>query len=612
MHHRLTSPQREQKSSFPRFAEIDGSHPLKQAVPGGYVEYQARTRHGGRVIYFNFDLAKEMGLVPADTADEVTKDLEKAILDAFAIQIINEYDILHKVQFPPEDIRPNKYMATRYLQLQHPDKKGTTSGDGRSIWNGTIRHKGVAWDVSSCGTGATCLSPATAIEGRFFKTGTTIASYGCGLSQVSEGIGAALMSGIFHKNGIATERTLCVIEFRSGQSITVRAARNLLRPSHFFHHLKQSNYDRLKGAVDYYIDRQVQNGDLKKQSTQEKTYKEMGRQIAVDFARAAARFEADYIFVWMDWDGDNVLMNGGIIDYGSVRQFGLYHHEYRYDDVQRFSTTIPQQKSKARETVQRFAQLVDYLITKTKSSKDRFKNDALLQIFDREFEEQLLRMLLHKVGFNKTQREHLMRNEMGLVKKFKKIHSYFEKAQSSRGTYVVGDGVTCDAIYCMRDLLRELPIHFLRNKNMPSANEFMSMMASSYAKKKDKTVTPKRKKRIELFERLYLRLVNKVAAANKVAKESVFSEIVMRSSVINMADRITGDAIITVTGELVKTRRQFKPNELIQIMEHFVDCQRREPSATVSTHLPDVLMPTKPVKVLQRMLNIVHELREGI
>jgi transcriptional regulator with XRE-family HTH domain len=58
-----------------------------------------------------------------------------------------------------------------------------------------------------------------------------------------------------------------------------------------------------------------------------------------------------------------VLANGksefiGIIDYGSVRQFGIRHDKYRYDDVERFSTNLNEQKNKARLIVQVFAQLV--------------------------------------------------------------------------------------------------------------------------------------------------------------------------------------------------------------------------------------------------------------
>ncbi|WDT81791.1 MAG: hypothetical protein MPW14_08795 [Candidatus Manganitrophus sp.] len=131
-----------------------------------------RTRHGGKLFYFNFDLAEEIGLIPKGARRVITPALSQAILDTFSLQIINEYDITHHVKIPKEDIRPHRYMATRYLQMQHPDKKGHTSGDGRSIWNGTFKGPQGRWDISSCGAGVTCLSPATAIEKDILKPAT--------------------------------------------------------------------------------------------------------------------------------------------------------------------------------------------------------------------------------------------------------------------------------------------------------------------------------------------------------------------------------------------------------------------------------------------------------
>ena len=148
------------------------------------------------------------------------------------------------LSFRKQDIRPNKYMATRYLQLQHPSRRGTTSGDGRGIWNGEIRHRGRTWDVSSSGTGATRLSPAVAIEEKFFKTGDRNVGYGNGRNSLDEGIPSALMSEIFHRKGVATERTLAILSFEDGTSINVRASSKSASPRAFFCHLKQNNWRR--------------------------------------------------------------------------------------------------------------------------------------------------------------------------------------------------------------------------------------------------------------------------------------------------------------------------------------------------------------------------------
>lgn len=238
---------------YRQFYRIDGRHPWRDVASDAYVDYAARTRHGGKVFYFNFELAKEMGLIAKRHPNRLNAALSKAILDTFSLVIINEYDIEHRLQVPAKDLRRHKYMATRYLQCQHPSKQGLTSGDGRSIWNGYFKSKGGIWDVSSCGTGATRLSPAAAIFNKFYKTGDDTDSYACGQADLVDGVCAALMSDIFHKNSIPTERTLAIISYADGSSINVRAASNLLRPAHLFRMLKQNRLRDLRAAVDYYL-----------------------------------------------------------------------------------------------------------------------------------------------------------------------------------------------------------------------------------------------------------------------------------------------------------------------------------------------------------------------
>jgi len=104
--------------------------------------------------------------------------LESTVLQTFSLQIVNEYDQLHGLTVTPAERRPGRYMATRYLQLQHPGRQGRTSGDGRSIWNGTVSWRGRQWDISSCGTGATRFSPATANEGQLIRRGIRAAIIG--------------------------------------------------------------------------------------------------------------------------------------------------------------------------------------------------------------------------------------------------------------------------------------------------------------------------------------------------------------------------------------------------------------------------------------------------
>src|SRR5439155_24822906 len=116
-------------------------------------------------------------------------------------------------------------------------------------------------DVSSRGTGATRLSPGAQIAGQPVKTGDDSWGYSCGTAELDEMINTALMSEVFHRNGFPTERTLAVIDFGDDTAIGVRAAPNLIRPAHIFRYLKQGRHVELKASLDYFIDRQVANGE---------------------------------------------------------------------------------------------------------------------------------------------------------------------------------------------------------------------------------------------------------------------------------------------------------------------------------------------------------------
>ena len=602
---------------YSEFARIDGTHPYRDAMPDGFIDYAARVRPGGNVFYFNFALAKEMGLIPQNHPEILDKELSKATLDTFSLEIINEYDVIHKRRFLASTLKPNRYMATRYLQCQHPDKRGGTSGDGRSIWNGCFKGKRGIWDISSCGTGATSLSPATAIEGKFFKTGDKNVSYGCGRADLADGISAALMSDIFHRNNIPTERTLAVISYKDGTAINVRAYQNLLRPAHLFRYLKQGNHAELKSSVDYYIDRQVENRLWEKQPRDDSRYAFFLKKIAYEFANVAALFESEYIFCWMEWDGYNILMDGGIIDYGSVRQFGLFHREYRYDDVERMSTTIVEQKNKAKYTVQVFAQIVDFLITKRKRGIAHYARHAVLHYFDEVFEDKKNKQMIRKMGFDPRMQTALIKDRafMKDLKEFRKVCDYFERAQSKRGVYEVSDGITSNAVFCLRDILRELPSHYLAGHYPIPPEDFIGILRSEYGSDEDVALTPARRAKVRRFQALYDALVCRASHHFHRPVNTLMAEIRNRSALINRYDRVTGDAILYVADKMMKSARKLHMNPVLihDIFKEFVEQQILNPEYFAgAVHRRPRFKGAKVNKVFDAMLKDVRDMRSGI
>ena len=181
---------------YEKFKELDGTHPWREVSPDGYLDYHARYRPKGRVLYFNFPLAREMELITPDHPPIINKELEQAILETFSLQIINEYDLKLGTKYPIETVKPRPFMATRYLQTQHRNKQGKTSGDGRSIWNGYLRTSNLIFDISSRGTGATILSPGAQKSDGAVKTGDESFGYSSGLAELDEMLGSAVMSEI--------------------------------------------------------------------------------------------------------------------------------------------------------------------------------------------------------------------------------------------------------------------------------------------------------------------------------------------------------------------------------------------------------------------------------
>jgi uncharacterized protein YdiU (UPF0061 family) len=562
---------------YEAFAQLDGTHPWRDVSPHGFVNYRARRRDGGRIVYFNFDLARELELIATNHADSLTRALEKVVLDTFAIQIINEFDEKSSDDtIDPDSILPRTYMATRYLQAQHKDKRGRTSGDGRAVWNGTLRTSKLTFDVSSRGTGATCLSPGAQLAGKPVQTGDGRYGYSCGRADLDEMLGTALMSEIFYRSGLPTERTLAVIEFGDGTAIGVRAAPNLIRPAHIFRYLKQGMHTQTRASLDYLLERQSANGfwKLPPKSRLRERYRQALQYIAESYGKLSAVLEEEYIFNWLAWDGDNMLASGAILDYGSVRQFASKHDKYRYDDVDRFSTSLTEQRFWARELVKVFAQAFDFALSGKRKNLRNFKQHASLKAFDDAFDRERDARLLWRIGFTPQQSRRLMLVARSEIRDLRRALAFFEDQKVARGMEKLSDGITHNPVFLIRNLLRRLPAFYLSDcasqlgAEMP-ADEFCRVMAASYVSRRDMQLTPARVARARNFQKCYQRLLARAGGDYAQTLRS----LVERSAVINHAHRMTGNGLICVVEELITYKDKLDQDELQAAMDAFIESQ---------------------------------------
>jgi hypothetical protein len=359
-----------------------------------------------------------------------------------------------------------------------------------------------------------------------------------------------------------------VIDTGKGYGIGVRAGQNLLRPAHSFMYLRQNRLADLKASIDYFIQRQKQNGQWKDQSKFKNQYDQLSNQVSMDFAEFMAKLDVDYIFAWLDWDGDNVLTTGGIIDYGSVRQFGIRHDKYRYDDIERFSTTLGEQKHKAKLLVQTFVQISDYIVTGKKKPLKRFLNHDTVKAFTARFELCRADRILYRMGFNELQREQIMENPF-LFQAFDKEFTFLESAKISGRTKKVADGINHPALFNMRALFKELPQYLKKHGKLMTADEFFKTGISSFAKSKDFKLKRKFRRHIERFQKHYLKLIEKCHLRAK--SSAVLEGICQRSLLLNREDRITGNALIQIVDEILEQRKKgMKPSEVQKLIDQLV------------------------------------------
>src|SRR5687767_4965649 len=560
---------------YEKFKELDGTHPWRNVSPDGYVDYRARYRPQGRVLFFNFPLAKEMGLIADDHPSSINKDLEQVILDTFSLPIFNEYDLERGTKFPAESVRPKPFMATRYLQKQHRNEQGKTSGDGRSIWNGYLKSDNLTFDISSRGTGATILSPGAVEAKTVVATGDTTYGYASGLAELDEMLGSAVMSEIFYRQGIPTERCLAVIGFPDATAIGVRSAPNLIRPAHMFRYLKQNRHAELKASVDYFIDREIENGIWTFSDDPSQRYATALDYFARNYAKLAALLEEEYIFNWLSWDGDNMLASGAILDYGSIRQFAAKHDKYRFKDVDRYSASLAEQRGWARTLVQVFAQTMDFIETGTRKTLDSFKKAKCLGVFDKAFASERDQRMLWRIGFTREQICYLMNNAQQEIRDFDRSLSYFEDRKVAKGIEKLPDGFTHSPVFLIRNLLRHLPAYYVAQTITRADDEsaympdeiFLRTMAASYVGRKDLKLTPARVAQVKNFQACYLRLV----AALGGPFEMVLKTLQERSAVINHRHRITGDAATWIIEEVITMKDKIRIDGLQGAIDASID-----------------------------------------
>jgi hypothetical protein len=291
----------------------------------------------------------------------------------------------------------------------------------------------------------------------------------------------------------------------------------------------------------------------------------------------------------------------------------MRHDQYRYDDIERFSTNLNEQKIKTRQIVQAFIQIVDFIKTGKKKNINEFRNHASLTRFDDLFRHYYMRQRLYNIGFQKNDMEYLLKSQLPAVLEFEKHFRYFESIKTARKTEKVADGINRPAIFNMRDLSRELPKLLVESHGIPvDCKRLFEIMLSNNASSRDGKLTEKYQARLNELQISYIELVNKVRRRRSLPR--ALKDIELRSKVINRADRATGNAIIMVVEKIIANIKSgFSTNNIQELIEGYVESQLLVPQTSAKKHT-EVLKRKKPEtqKLLNKLFVITNDLKDEI
>ena len=226
--------------------------------------------------------------------------------------------------------------------------------------------------------------------------------------------------------------------------------------------------------------------------------------------------------------------------------------------------------------------------------------------FDENFETQKNLNILNRMGLSPRKAKQVLKRNEQLIIDFRKTFSYFEQAKSVTGKVEIADGITWDAIFSMRNLLRELPLVFGFSEDHISAEDFIDMMKSDFALEQDLEVTGYRKQKIQLFQEQYLELMHITSKLFQESLSKTFEQASLRSLVINKSERITGDAVTHIVALLMKHRKKLKPESLFQLIQSIRVSQNLNPDLKLK--YPQIY----PKALFKEVMELIKENREGI
>ena len=209
----------------------------------------ARYRHTV-AFYIQFPLAREMELMAEDTRRHTGTSNKPP--RTFSLRVLTKY--LQPARNTRRVTSATPLQEHAISRPKHASKQDELGRRPENL-NGCLRTRIPDLDISSGGTGATILSPEPSSEGPSRRAMGAAVMIRESLSR--RDLGSAVMSEIFYRR--YPHRTCLTSRLSRRTAIGGRTAPNNQART-LFRYLKQGRHTELKESVDYFIERQIENG----------------------------------------------------------------------------------------------------------------------------------------------------------------------------------------------------------------------------------------------------------------------------------------------------------------------------------------------------------------
>ena len=88
----------------------------------------------------------------------------------------------------------------------------------------------------------------------------------------------------------------------------------------------------------------------------------------------------------------------------------------------------------------------------------------------------------------------------------------------------------------------------------------------------------------------------------------------MRASIINQYDRITGNAILEVTEQVLRERKKLSFNEMHKVLQDFIQYQKMRPDPDARKDIKNLnsVEEQQAQQVMHKIMGLVRENRESL